>query len=138
MVTVVLGGSGVSGVVGAVLRADGAGAADGGGAARDVGRHDIGDAVFLTQRDGSEIRLDRIRGPHLYDVLAEVMRRNLAVTELIQATVGYHDSTAGARVNADAAVLRIRRIVDAMLASERGQASRFGAGPALHQRPASP
>jgi vanillate O-demethylase monooxygenase subunit len=65
-------------------------------------------------------------GDGLHDVLEQVMRIDVGVIETIQATVGYEGSKTGLHVNADAGVLRLRRIVAGMLAAEAGGHSRFG------------
>lgn len=64
-------------------------------------------------------------GEHLHRVFEQVMRQDMAVIETIEATAGYEGSASGVRVSADAGVLRVRRIVAAMLAAEEGRTSRF-------------
>jgi Vanillate O-demethylase oxygenase C-terminal domain len=69
--------------------------------------------------------LDRERvSRHLHAVLEPVTRRNLAVAEAVQDAVGYQGSRQGVNVTADAGALRIRRVVDRMLADEAGRPAR--------------
>jgi vanillate O-demethylase monooxygenase subunit len=70
--------------------------------------------------------LDRMLiGEHLYAVMEQVMRGDVEVVETIQQTVGYEGAMGGIHVNADAGVLRVRRIVEAMVASEAGRTTRW-------------
>jgi vanillate O-demethylase monooxygenase subunit len=56
---------------------------------------------------------------HLHGVFEHVMRIDVGVVETIEAAVGYEGSAAGFRVSADAGVLKVRRIVESMLAQEQ-------------------
>jgi vanillate O-demethylase monooxygenase subunit len=86
--------------------------------------------THLFFRTARNYALDRtLIDEHLHAVFDQVMLGDIAVVEAIQATAGYEGARAGLHLNADAGVLRVRRIVEAMLASESGQAVRwFGAG----------
>jgi vanillate O-demethylase monooxygenase subunit len=53
------------------------------------------------------------------------MRGDVEVVETIQQTVGYEGAVGGIQINADAGVLRVRRIVEAMVASEAGHTARW-------------
>jgi vanillate O-demethylase monooxygenase subunit len=64
-------------------------------------------------------------GEHVRAVMEEVLRGDVAVVETIQAVAGYEEAASGINVRADAALLRVRRIVDDMVAAETGRASRF-------------
>jgi vanillate O-demethylase monooxygenase subunit len=65
-----------------------------------------------------------IVGEHLRAVMEEVLHKDVDVVETIQATAGYDEAASGINVRADAGVLRVRRIVAEMLASEAGRSSR--------------
>ena len=58
-------------------------------------------------------------GEHLHAVFEQVMRVDVGVVEAIQETAGYEGSANGFRVSADAGVLKVRRIIESMLAQER-------------------
>jgi vanillate O-demethylase monooxygenase subunit len=62
-------------------------------------------------------------GERLHVVFERVMRVDIDVVETIQATVGYEGAANGFRVSADAGVLKVRRIVESMLAQERHYSS---------------
>jgi phenylpropionate dioxygenase-like ring-hydroxylating dioxygenase large terminal subunit len=55
---------------------------------------------------------------HLHAVFEQVMRVDIDVVETIQSNVGYQGAADGFRVSADAGVLKVRRIVESMLAQE--------------------
>jgi vanillate O-demethylase monooxygenase subunit len=63
-------------------------------------------------------------GRHLHEVMEHVMHGDVEVVETIQATVGYEGATGGININADAGALRVRRIVEGMIASEAGHTRR--------------
>jgi vanillate O-demethylase monooxygenase subunit len=64
---------------------------------------------------------DAVIDDHLHAVFDRVMAGDIAVVEAIEAAAGYDGAKAGIHLNADAGVLRVRRIVDAMLAAESGR-----------------
>jgi phenylpropionate dioxygenase-like ring-hydroxylating dioxygenase large terminal subunit len=96
------------------------------------GAHEVARVQAVTPESPTNTRLfwqlahdtpiDRERvSAHLHAALEPVTRRNLAVAEAVQAAVGYHGSRRGVNVTADAGALRIRRVVDRMLADEAGR-----------------
>lgn len=70
-------------------------------------------------------------GQHLQAVFEPIMRQDIAVIEAIEEHAGYEAVERGARVSADAGVLKARSIVAGMLAREAGRSasSRFASGP---------
>jgi vanillate O-demethylase monooxygenase subunit len=82
--------------------------------------------THLFFRIARNFALDRMLvGQHLHFVLERVMRGDVEVVETIQQTVGYEGAVGGIHINADAGVLRVRRIVEAMVASEAGHTARW-------------
>jgi len=83
-------------------------------------------STHLYWRFARNSALDRaLVGQHLHEVFENVMRTDVAVVETIEATAGYEGAASGIRVTADAGVLRVRRIVESMLAAEGARAARF-------------
>jgi vanillate O-demethylase monooxygenase subunit len=68
-------------------------------------------------------------GQQLHAVFERVMRVDIGVVETIQATEGYEGAANGFHVSADAGVLKVRRIVESMLAQERQYRSPIAAIP---------
>jgi vanillate O-demethylase monooxygenase subunit len=63
-------------------------------------------------------------GRHLHAVMEQVMRGDVELLETLQERVGYEGVASGVNISADAGALHVRRIVEAMLASEAGEIGR--------------
>jgi hypothetical protein len=77
--------------------------------------------MFVLTARNFEVGSERV-SQHLEDFFHELAVTDNAVLETIQARAGIEPWIRGARVNADTAALRARRIVQAMLAEEAGRA----------------
>jgi phenylpropionate dioxygenase-like ring-hydroxylating dioxygenase large terminal subunit len=67
-------------------------------------------------------------GEHVRAVMEAILHRDVELVETIEATAGHEEAASGINIRADAAVLRVRRIVDDMVAAETGRTSRFSSG----------
>jgi vanillate O-demethylase monooxygenase subunit len=80
------------------------------------------DSTHLFLRGAHDYATDRnVVTEHLKAFLDEVAVQDKDLLETIQITAGYEEWARGARVSADGAALKARRIVSAMLAEEAGR-----------------
>jgi vanillate O-demethylase monooxygenase subunit len=84
------------------------------------------DTTHLFYQVARNFRLDSaLVGGYLHDVMKNVLRTDVDVMEAVELSAAEPGASAGIRLNADAGVLRVHRIIESMLASESGQSARW-------------